>query len=177
MRSARPFAAGRVRPTRSPAANSGLQSIQAGAQGGGPFSKTGTGSAPVLGVSYTLGDWGGTGCLRQVDPIYDRADAPPPPGGRRQTRAIMGRDGYAVGGLVADYDDTNILAFGVVFMRLRDGHLDPTDKYTSELVGFPDAGQTPQMLGGDGRTVVGLCGRQGLNLAAVGVVVVATPSP
>ena len=158
-------------------AASGTQSVQAGARGGGPFRKVRAGNAPVLGVSYSLGTWGGAGCLRQVDPIYDAADVPPPAGGRRQIRSILARPGYAVGGLTVDYDDTNVLAFGVIFFRWRDGRLDPADRYTSPLVDFPDDGQQPQQLGGDGRTVVGLCGRQGLNLAAIGVVTVAAAPP
>jgi len=136
--------------------------------GGNPFRKVAADGRPVRGISYTTGRWGNNECLRQVDPIYDlTADAGQAEG------IVMARDGYAVGGLQVDVDDTNAVAMAVVFMAYRDGHLVPNDRYVSDWVGHPENRQASRSLGGDGRTVVGLCGRQGMNLNAVGLVMAA----
>jgi hypothetical protein len=137
--------------------------------GGSPFRKVAGDGRPVRGISYTTGRWGNNDSLRQVDPVYDpMADAGQAEG------IVMARDGYAVGGLQIDVDDTNAVALAVVFMAYRDGHLVPNDRYVSDWVGHPENRQASRSLGGDGRTVVGLCGRQGMNLNAVGLVM-ATP--
>ena len=156
-----------------------------GGTGGGEFVKVGSGSDPMIGIRYRLGDWGGAGCLRQVDPVYDREgakDAAKPDGDAEQIRVhgrprqvtpkvLLAKDGYAVAGLKVWADRTNAVAMQVTFCRLKDGKLLTTDKYTSETVGFAaDARGAGKALGGDGRTIVGLCGRQGMNLDALGLV-------
>ena len=85
------------------------------------------------------------------------------PSGRTQTSA------YAVGGMNVEADKY-AAAIQLIFMRVTDaGALDPADSYTSEWIGKPSGRQT-QMLAGDGTKVIGLCGRQGLVLDAVGLV-------
>ena len=159
---------GAVAVPHAPSHVAGVAGPLAGGTGGRPFRQADFGAGrPLLGVAYTLGDWRGKGCLGSVRPLYDRSPAVnrDPNGG-----AVIARDGYAVGGLQVVADDTNAVAIAVVFLAVRDGRLDPADRYTSDFVGYLDAARTPVTLGGDGRTVIGLCGRRGMNLDAVGLV-------
>jgi S1-C subfamily serine protease len=148
-----------------------------GAQGGGPFNTYDPDYRPMIGLSYSLGEWMRVGCVHQVEGIFNRADADALHG---HVQTVVARDGYAVGGLLVERDDTNVVAFAVVFMACRDGRLVPSDRYTSPWVGDhkeDDTGGHAE-LGCDGRTVVGLCGRRGLNVAGLGLVLRAgDPTP
>jgi hypothetical protein len=138
--------------------------------------------SPVLGFSYQLGQWAGKPALRDLTPIYDaerQSDKPSPV--PRTTRnlhgrvtvnqgplEVMARKGYAVGALEVK-TNPYVAAVRVVFMRLGDdGHLDTEDAYKSAWIG--QAGGTAQTLGGDGKKVIGVCGRRALVLDAVGLV-------
>jgi hypothetical protein len=152
-----------------PQLSAGSNTPMVGAMGGGPFRKVGQGDRPLLGIAYSLGEWGRQGCLRTVDPLYGTGDDVYTVG--RKSGTVVARRGYAVAGVVVQADDTNVLAFAVVFMARRDGHLVTTDQYTSDWVGFPTGDDGALRLGCDGRAVLGLTGRQGMNLAALGLVV------
>ncbi|HUQ69245.1 MAG TPA: hypothetical protein VM165_06970, partial [Planctomycetaceae bacterium] len=80
------------------------------------------------------------------------------------------KPGYAVGGLNVDADQF-VSAFQVVFMRLKDdGTLDPTDSYTSDWIGQP-SGKLPVSLDGQGKKVLGLYGRRGNTMDAIGLLI------
>ena len=83
---------------------------------------------------------------------------------------VVARPGYAVGaintraGLMLD-------AFQVVFMRFKDGQLDPKDSYTTDWLGDPRGGG-PGTASGEGKLVVGVHGRSnGREVNALGLLV------
>jgi hypothetical protein len=58
----------------------------------------------------------------------------------------------------------------ILFARFKDGKVDLKDSYKSEWIGTPTGGPTTQ-IAGHGEIVVGTCGRKGLNMDALGLVV------
>ena len=117
----------------------------------------------LLGIRYQLGGWDDEKTVGVLQPIYDQT-----PGGPAQGVAIA-KEGYAVGGLKVDARRF-VNAMQIVFMRRKsNGRLDPSDSYTSEWIGFP-TGRPAKTLGGTGATVVGLYGRNGAILNAVGLI-------
>lgn len=83
---------------------------------------------------------------------------------------VLARPGYAVGaintraGLLLD-------GFQLVFMKVKDGRLDPNDAYQSDWLGDSKGGGE-ETVSGDGRLVVGLHGRAGKGeVNALGIVV------
>ena len=53
-----------------------------------------------------------------------------------QPDVCLARDGYVVGGLLADADD-HVHAVRILFLRQRDGKNDPNDAYVSDWIGRP----------------------------------------
>src|SRR5262245_2495615 len=72
----------------------------------------------------------------------------------RRTVRTVAKDGYAVGG-IWQRTGTWIDKFALLYMRVKDGHLDRTDHYTSEWVGSSDGG-TERYTDGRGRPVAGV---------------------
>jgi len=96
--------------------------------------------------------------------------------GRRHGRNILpsvrviARPGYAVGGINTR---TGLLldAFQLVFMKLKNGQLDPADSYTSNWLGDPRGGSDGGATG-DGNLIVGIHGRSnGREVNMLGLVV------
>ncbi|MEO6808254.1 MAG: hypothetical protein ABI353_03990 [Isosphaeraceae bacterium] len=83
---------------------------------------------------------------------------------------VLARPGYAVGALNTR---TGLLVdgFQVVFMKVKDGRLDPQDAYQSDWLGDAKGGGAGKV-SGDGRLVVGLHGKtNGQEINALGLVV------
>ena len=70
---------------------------------------------------------------------------------------VVARPGYAVGAINTH---TGILldAFQPVFMRFKDGQLDPDDSYTTDWLGDPRGGRSGTATG-EGKLVFGIHGR------------------
>jgi hypothetical protein len=141
-----------------------------GGHGGGPFTMTGNGESPVAGLRCSMGHWNGP-VIGHLQPLYHPAgNDPPAPGMDRSTaRNVLAKDGYVVGGLVADFDEVNLFAFRVIFVRRRDGRLDPKDRYTTDWIGTP-SNKHQQQLAGEGEEIIGIFGRQGMNCDAIGLI-------
>jgi hypothetical protein len=86
-----------------------------------------------------------------------------------ETTAVA-RPGYAVGGLKTR-TGLSVDGFGMVFMRIKDGRLDPSDSYDSPWLGDTQGG-SPGTVYSDGSLPVGLQGRAEKNVNALGLVVV-----
>jgi hypothetical protein len=70
---------------------------------------------------------------------------------------VAARPGYAIGAMNVKAG-TDVYGFSVTFMKVTGGKLNPKDSYQSEWVGSnPDTPETA--LKGEGRPIVGLCGR------------------
>ena len=82
---------------------------------------------------------------------------------------IVAREGYAVGALNVDAP-IYVSAIQLVFQRVKiGGQLDSADSYTSPWIGKP-SGNPPQSLDGKGKIVVGIFGRRGAIVDAIGLV-------
>jgi hypothetical protein len=141
-----------------------VQSEIVGGPGGGPFVSARTAQDQVIGFHYSVADWMNHQIIHQLDPIYPTVDGNLPSG----TDVIVANGGYAVGGLVVDADDC-VNAFQVIFVRVSDGKIEAKDTYTSQWYGIP-TGHYQRTLGNNGQAVIGIFGRRGLNLDAVGIV-------
>ncbi|MGO9115406.1 MAG: SHD1 domain-containing protein [Thermoguttaceae bacterium] len=130
----------------------------AGGDGGVPFRSLGQG--PLLGLRWSPGEWDNEKCLGQVEALFDRQA-----GGE----CVIAREGYAVGAL--NVNATHFVdAVQIVFMRMgSDGRLDPTDRYTSDWLGFP-TNKLPTILGGTGAIVLGVQGRGAAVVDALGLI-------
>jgi len=81
----------------------------------------------------------------------------------------MAKEGYAVGGMKIDAPKY-VSAVQVVFYLLKDnGQLDPNDSYTSDWLGTPSGKEVP-VIEGAGKQVIGIHGRRGAVLDALGLV-------
>ena len=124
-----------------------------------PFNQIGDGS-PVIGFTYSAGEFGRKPAIRKLTPIYDRDSQDP--------SQVVAKEGYAVGALEARFAPW-VSGVRVVFMRLGDdGRLDTKDKYKSPWIG-QSAGAL-QTVTSDGRKVIGIRDRRAGLLRAVGLV-------
>ena len=133
-----------------------------GGAGGFPYQSVSEIGQPLLGVIWFPGEWDGTKALARLESVFDRT-APLP------DDSALAPEGYAVGAVEVDAGEF-VHAVRLLFWRLRpDGSLDPADSRTSNWLGVP-TGQEPRRLSGDGAPVIGLHGRAGAVLDAVGLV-------
>ncbi len=139
-----------------------------GGHGGGEFTSVSPTGAPVVGFRVTFGQWAGKQILRQVVPLFDRASSQPQ---AADAAVPMAREGYVVSGIIVNYDKISAIALRVIFARYSDGVINSNSTYTSDWIGKSDGGAERQ-LAGKGETVVGVCGRRGMNCDALGLVVV-----
>jgi hypothetical protein len=131
--------------------------------GGGVFRMTSPKGEPLVGFRYSLGSWAGTPAIQILKPLFSR-DVSSGFG-----KAIVARAGYVVGALKVDAPKY-VSAIQIVFMRVTpDGRLDPSDSYTSDWIGDP-TGKPAKTLTGAGAKVIGIHGRQGAIINAVGLV-------
>ncbi len=82
---------------------------------------------------------------------------------------VKARRGYAVGAITTK-SVAAVNAFSLTFMKIKDGRLDPNDKYESDWVG--GGGTLPEVTaGGDGTPAIGIAGRGDDNsCAAMGLI-------
>ncbi len=141
----------------------------AGNQSGTPFFDLGEKSALLVGFEYSSGQK--IGWIRPVYRTKDDSSAGDRYGGNRnEAIRIEAGEGYAVGAINVKNGD-HVDGFEIVFMRVKAGGaaLDKTDTYKSEWCGGTGGGG-PRTLGGDGRPVVGICGRSGADVTGLGLV-------
>jgi len=151
-----------------------VRTEQLGGHGGSEFVAIQPAAGSFIGFRYTTAQWLDKQIIGKVGPIF-RSPPPAAHEGDPAPVTIMARDGYVVGGMVVDANDA-IVAFKVIFVRYRDGRIDSADTYQSEWCGTPGDRATHQ-LAGHGETVIGVFGRQGRNLDAMGLVTQSPISP
>ena len=149
-----------INPVQSTLPSQELTPVIGGA-GGFPFKKADIQGRPVLGVRYILSDWAGRKRVSLLTPIFTSSSGETP-------GTVSAREGYALGAIhvsVSDFVDGVTLEF----MKLQeDGSLDPGDSYKSDPIGTLSANS--KMVSGDGRRVVGIHGRGGAVMDAIGLV-------
>ncbi len=141
----------------------------AGGNGGGEFESTDPDGRPMLGICHRGAGAGFGGAIRPITPVF-QTDHDAAHGGE----IVVAKPGYAVGGMNVN---AGKFVFGVqlVFMRLADGRLLPDDQYTSGWIGRQPSGPG-QRLGGTGALVLGIYGRRGLAVDAIGLIVLGNES-
>jgi hypothetical protein len=134
-----------------------------GGTGGFPFESDYSAGEAVIGFHYSIGTWAGEVAITHLEPLFDRQA----PGTSEQI--VIARPGYVVGGLQVDAGDL-VSAVRVVFVRENEnGELDLEDFYMSEWLGARSR-SNPKTLGNGKDRVLGLYGRSGAVLDAVGLV-------
>jgi len=117
----------------------------------------------LIGLEIGVGKFGPWDTIKAVRPIY-RVGGKEEFGTQRGMRpdspiTLKAKDGYAVGAITC-ISGLNFDGCSFMFMKVKDGKLDPSDAYESEWVGQKDTKQ-PTRIGGDGTPVVGIAGRGG----------------
>ena len=88
---------------------------------------------------------------------------------------VEAKEGYAVGGLVAQVD-RQLQGFRLVFMRIKEDALDPNDRHESRWLGMRGEGEEIE-IGCDGRKVVGLKMPRSNRLSSIGLIFDDEPLP
>jgi hypothetical protein len=114
----------------------------------------------VVGFRYLLGRWGTKQALSRFDPLTSRDG-----GAARNT--VVAKEGYAVGWIQVVASEL-VEAVRIVFVRQKDDGLDKSDFYYSDWIGTPGSVE-PRTLGDGATPVVGVCGRRGAVLDALGL--------
>lgn len=142
-----------------------------GGGGGGPFDDVFKGGALLTGFRVTTATfYGGHLTVKSLQPIFlsgrgrDLGAVHGIPNG--PPLVVEAKKGYAVGALVAETGH-RVDGFRLVFMRIGASGLQPMDSYESEWMGGKGGGGE-RTIGGDGKWVIGVHGRQGADLDAIG---------
>jgi hypothetical protein len=142
-----------------------------GGGGGGGFEELFPEEAVLIGFRYSTTVWSGHRIVRALQPLFDgpKGEASGAwhgkPGGKPSE--VRAKKGYAVGGVIVR-SGQRVDGMAVVFLRRRRGRLDPRDYYISEWFGGKGGGEA--LLGANGDPVVGLRGRSGADLDAIGLI-------
>jgi len=142
----------------------------AGGTGGGPFEDWPKEPGYLVGLRYTTGQLGPHTIIKSLQPIF-RTSAGEQTGrvhgdaaGPAQT--VVASPGYGVGALTLRTGD-RVDGFKITFMRVEEARLDPADAYESPWTG----GKRGEMrLGGSGHLIIGIHGRCGADLDAIGLI-------
>lgn len=85
-----------------------------------------------------------------------------------QVTTTIAKPGYAVGALKT-HTGISVDGFGMVFMKINENQLDPSDTYNSPWMGDREGG-SPKDAESDGKLPVGLQGRAGKEVNALGLI-------
>jgi hypothetical protein len=145
----------------------------AGHQSGTLFLDLGEKGALLVGFEYRVSNGNGR-IIGMIQPVYRTKDGTSVGESYGESRGeavrIEAGEGYAVGAINVKNGD-RVDGFEIVFMRVKAGgaSLDKTDTYKSDWCGGTGGGG-PRTLGGDGRPVIGICGRFGAEIDGIGLV-------
>jgi hypothetical protein len=135
-----------------------------GGNGGGPFVLVKPGIGPVRGFFFNFAQWNGRQIIHEIEPLYGPSDSSTPLG----NNVVYAKDGYIVGAVTIDATDC-VNAIKVAFIRYPTPKGDSSDLYWSDWCG-ETSGDLQQQLAGNGELIVGVCGRKGLNIDALGLI-------
>jgi internalin A len=128
---------------------------------GEPITDPISADSPLVGMDVWVGTRSfadGTPLITAISPIYGGANPHKSgPFGHAIERPIRteAEPGYAVAGVRGRATD-RILGFRLVFMRVRDGKLDPSDQYEGRWIGGRGEGTADVTVAADGRPMLGL---------------------
>lgn len=146
------------------------------ARGGDPFEDLPGQAGLLVGFGYATGAWAGHTVIKAIQPVF-RTPAGDvkgawhgEPGGTE--KVILARPGYAVGALDGRSGD-RLDSLRITFMRPKAGGLDTRDTYQSDWFGGKPGNEHT---GGSGGAVVGIHGRCGADIDAIGLVETVAPN-
>ncbi len=145
-----------------------------GGAGGTPFRDIADSDGLLVGLSFRYSTKGGIVTLIPVFRAKDGIVYGQRHGSRQYpdeaAQTLLAKEGFAVGGVIGSRGTKRPIAgIRVVFMKVRNGKLDPALSYQSQAYGAR-AGGSPLLLGGDGRAVVGIEGRSGSTIEQLSLV-------
>lgn len=149
------------------------QSRAAGGGGGGAFTNTPDKPSVLVGFDYTTATfYGGHLTIKSLRPIFHTSEGDvvgkwhgvP----HRTPKRIRAKPGYVVAGVIAK-SGHRLDGMRVIFMKVEYDRLNPDETYRSNWIGGRGGGPIVQ-LAGDGDAIIGLYGRQGHDLDALGFV-------
>lgn len=138
-----------------------------GGFGGGPKFYSHPDRSPVIGLSWSLDEWGGETALGSLQPLFHQ-DETPERDFRREPSIVWARPDYVLGSLSVDANQY-VNAVKAKWVKSNGGKLDWTDTYESDWLGEP-TGRPLRELGGEGKEVLGIASRQGLVVDSVGLI-------
>jgi len=143
-----------------------------GGEGGAPFEDLAGDRGLLTGFKVWYGTFENRRTVRAVQPLYvkegARADGEVHGGTTKDVVEVLAKPGYAVGGLVAR-TSARVDGFRVVFMKVAGGRLQPGDRYETDWIGGPGGGEETT-LAAEGSPVVGIHGRKGSDVDALGLI-------
>ena len=149
------------------------RSKNAGGSGGGPFEALPTMPSLLVGFEYSTATfYGGHLTVKSIRPIFRTCDGESlgdwygvPHGKIRSQKA---KDGYVLAGIVAKRGH-RVDGIRLVLMRVKNGRLNPDDTYRSKWIGGHGGG-AETLYAANGQPVIGVYGRQGHDLDAIGFI-------
>jgi hypothetical protein len=138
--------------------------------GGQQFSDAAPQGALLVGFQVGLGKWGSNDVIHTIRPIFRTAAGRETMGTQHgtdsvSTSVVKAKRGYAVGALTTK-SMALVDGFSIKFMKIvGQNKLDPKVAYESQWVGGKGGGPET-VLGGDGRLVIGIVGREHGNVCA-----------
>jgi clan AA aspartic protease (TIGR02281 family) len=155
-------------PTEAPRP---IRTDTVGGAGGGEFEQVASKGGILVGINCTVGNWAGHKVINSVTPVFAMGTEKSVGQIRGQSTSssvsAIAKPGYAVGGIVAR-SGNRLDGFKIIFMRRKGNQLDPADSYDSDWMGGTGGGET--RIGGDGKRVIGIFGRAGAEMDALGLV-------
>ncbi len=142
-----------------------------GGKGGGKLLEVPSPHQTLTGFDVTYGEMGASRVIRSVQAIYDQQGTQVR--GKTYGSAnpehvrVEAKPGYAIGAIIAR-GGYRVDGFRAVFMRIKGDQLDPSESYESRWLGGR-GGSADVKLGGDRRRVIGIAGRYGDDIDALGL--------
>jgi len=145
----------------------------AGGNGGGPFEVLPVKPSVLIGFEYTTSTfYGGHLTIKSLRPIFRTRDGESvgewhgvPHG---EARRVKAKNGYVVAGIVAKTGH-RVDGMRLIFMRVKNGRLNSDDTYRSDWIGGRGGGAETRYAA-NGCPIVGVYGRQGHDVDAIGFI-------
>ena len=142
-----------------------------GGEGGSPFKVQPMGGGLLVGLRFCQSP--SSSRLRYIQPLFRHQNtlvAGAGFGTRSDVKEVLAPSGYAIGALAVGASRKRVHGLRVVFMQVDGGRLDPRRRHESSWLGTDAGAKETRYLGGGGKFVVGIVGRSGLHIDALGLV-------
>jgi hypothetical protein len=136
-------------------------------KGGTWFTNADQAKRPMVGLNMTMMRWAGKNdVINRIEPIFD----PQTKSSKEATRIIdVAKPGYAISGLHINGDDYSHCV-RIIYAKIDGNKLNPEDTYTTDWLGDPFTNERDQEIGNSGHLVIGIYGKQGMNVDGIGLV-------